>query len=372
MGQDFSVRLKINGSDVKRIAIGNSQHRGARPYQEDSFGYTPLDRAEKDGFAAVVADGMGGLSAGDKVSAYAVSAMLEMRYQVQSMSPVPVRFRQMLSAINDKGGFGITYLAYDITTGKKAAIKEFYPYGLALRTAGNPTVAVTTSENASVFKSGAERFYEEAKLVSRFNGNPNIVAVHEFFYENDTVYFSMEYLSGHTLKQHIQEHGTLNPGQALFIAQNVSNALMAAHSASVLHRDISPDNIMLCSNGEVKLIDFGAARQVVAEHSQSFSVILKPGFAPLEQYKKKGNQGPWTDIYSLGSTLYYALTEDIPEDPMTRLDDEDCFAENKFNILDFMGLTIDGTLDVSGNDLTEEQADEICSLLDGDLKSIVF
>lgn len=102
MGQDFSVRLKINGSDVKRIAIGNSQHRGARPYQEDSFGYTPLDRAEKDGFAAVVADGMGGLSAGDKVSAYAVSAMLEMRYQVQSMSPVPVRFRQMLSAINDK------------------------------------------------------------------------------------------------------------------------------------------------------------------------------------------------------------------------------------------------------------------------------
>ena len=244
-----------------------------------------------------------------------------------------------------KGGFGITYLAYDITTGKKAAIKEFYPYGLAVRTAGNPTVAVTTSENASVFKSGAERFYEEAKLVSRFNGNPNIVAVHEFFYENDTVYFSMEYLSGHTLKQHIQKQGTLNAGQALFIAQNVSNALMAAHSASVLHRDISPDNIMLCSNGEVKLIDFGAARQVVAEHSQSFSVILKPGFAPLEQYKKKGNQGPWTDIYSLGSTLYYALTGDIPEDPMTRLDDEDCFAENKFNINgELWGIIVKATM----------------------------
>ncbi len=100
MGQDFSVSLKMIGSDVKRIAIGNSQHRGARPYQEDSFGYTPLDRASRDGFTAVVADGMGGLSAGDKVSSYAVSAMLEMRYQVQSMNPVPVRFRQMLSAIN--------------------------------------------------------------------------------------------------------------------------------------------------------------------------------------------------------------------------------------------------------------------------------
>lgn len=169
-----------------------------------------------------------------------------------------------------------------------------------------------------MFKSGAERFYEEAKLVSRFNGNPNIVAVHEFFYENDTVYFAMEYLSGHTLKEHIQKQGTLNAGQVLYIAQNVSNALMAAHSASVLHRDISPDNIMLCDNGEVKIIDFGAARQVVAEHSQSFSVILKPGFAPLEQYRKKGKQGAWTDIYSLGATLYYALTGEIPDDPMSR------------------------------------------------------
>ncbi|MBP0984787.1 MAG: protein kinase [Oscillospiraceae bacterium] len=231
-----------------------------------------------------------------------------------------------------KGGFGITYLAYDTTLGKKVAIKEFYPYGLAIRTAGNPTVAVTTEDNANVFKAGAERFYEEAKLVSRFNGNPNIVAVHEFFYENDTVYFAMEYLSGHTLKDHIQKNGTLNAGQALFIAQNVSNALMVAHSASVLHRDISPDNIMLCSNGEVKIIDFGAARQVMAERSQTFSVILKPGFAPLEQYQKKGKQGAWTDIYSLGATLYYALTGEIPDDPMSRQEEDSTFGENRFNI----------------------------------------
>ena len=231
-----------------------------------------------------------------------------------------------------KGGFGITYLAYDTTAGRKVAIKEFYPYGLAVRTNGNPTVAVTTEDNANVFKAGAERFYEEAKLVSRFNGNPNIVAVHEFFYENDTVYFAMEYLSGNTLKDHIQKNGTLNAGQALFIAQNVSNALMVAHSASVLHRDISPDNIMLCSNGEVKIIDFGAARQVMAERSQTFSVILKPGFAPLEQYQKKGKQGPWTDIYSLGATLYYALTGEIPDDPMSRQEEDSTFGENRFGI----------------------------------------
>ena len=107
---------------------------------------------------------------------------------------------------------------------------------------------------------------------------------------------------------------------------------MVAHSASVLHRDISPDNIMLCDNGEVKIIDFGAARQVMTERSQTFSVILKPGFAPLEQYQKKGKQGPWTDIYSLGATLYYTLTGQIPDDPMSRQEEDDTFCENKFGV----------------------------------------
>lgn len=231
-----------------------------------------------------------------------------------------------------KGGFGITYLALDNSTGKKVAVKEYYPFGLAIRNSGDPTVAVTTEENADVFRAGAERFYEEAKLVSRFNGNPNIVGVHEFFYENDTVYFSMEYLQGRTLKEYVQKQGLLTAPQALFLAYNVTNALMAAHSTSVLHRDISPDNIMLCSNGDVKLIDFGAARQVLMERSQSLSVILKPGFAPLEQYQKKGRQGPWTDIYSLGATMYYALTGEIPDDPMTRLEDDSTFSENRFGI----------------------------------------
>ncbi len=240
--------------------------------------------------------------------------------------------KYIVGKVIGKGGFGVTYVAYDTTTNKKVAIKEFFPYGVALRAPGTTTVSVSSMDNAETFKMGAEKFYNEAKLVSKFNGNPNIVGVHEFFYENDTVYFSMEYLQGHTLKEHIQEHGVLTPAQALFIFRNVSNALMAAHSQNVMHRDISPDNIILCDNGDVKLIDFGAARQVVAEHSQSFSVILKPGFAPLEQYQKKGNQGPWTDIYSLGATIYHSLTEDIPEDPMSRIDDDEEFSSNKYNI----------------------------------------
>ncbi|MCH5206540.1 MAG: serine/threonine protein kinase [Oscillospiraceae bacterium] len=240
--------------------------------------------------------------------------------------------RYVVGRVIGKGGFGITYLAYDALTCKKIAVKEYYPYGIAQRAAESAEVSVTSAESADAFKLGAEKFYNEAKLVTRFNGNPNIVGVYDCFYENGTVYIAMEYLRGETLKEYIREHGVLKPPQALYIAKNICSALVVAHSASVLHRDISPDNIIICGNGDIKLIDFGAARQVVAEHSQSFSVILKPGFAPPEQYRKKGNQGSWTDVYSLGTTLYFILTGDIPEDPSARFDNDDTFKENQFDI----------------------------------------
>lgn len=240
--------------------------------------------------------------------------------------------RYIIGKMLGKGGFGITYLAYDCQTDKTIAIKEFYPNGIANRTTGNPTVAVSTAEEASVFQKGAEKFYNEAKLVARFNGNPGIVSVYEFFYENDTVYFSMEYLHGKTLKKHMDQNGAITEAQAVFIADSVSCALLAAHSANVMHRDISPDNIMLCDDGTVKIIDFGAARQFVSQGSQNLSVILKQGFAPIEQYQKKGNQGPWTDIYSLGATLYYALTFDTIDDPMSRMENDEEFQSNKYGI----------------------------------------
>ena len=108
------------------------------------------------------------------------------------------------------------------------------------------------------------------------------------------------------LKHYIAKNGgKLNEGETLFIIGNVLDALMVVHSAGVLHRDISPDNIYICKNGDIKLIDFGAARQVIGEKSNSLSVILKEGFAPIEQYQKKGVQGTWTDVYASGATLYY-------------------------------------------------------------------
>ena len=242
--------------------------------------------------------------------------------------------RYVIGRVIGRGGFGITYLAYDTKNDIRIAVKEFYPNNLALRGSGDPVVAVTNQKSADIFKRGAEKFYEEAQIVSKFNGNPNIVSVYDFFYENDTVYYTMEYIEGRSLKDYIKNAGVLTAGQTVFAADKVSSALMVAHSAGVLHRDVSPDNIMVCSDGNIKLIDFGAARQVVANSSQFFSVIFKPGFAPLEQYQKKGKQGPWTDIYSLGETMFYMLTEKIPDDPMSRLDDDSIHTVNSYLIDD--------------------------------------
>ncbi|MBP1543939.1 MAG: protein kinase [Oscillospiraceae bacterium] len=240
--------------------------------------------------------------------------------------------RYVIGQVIGKGGFGTTYLAYDALVCKKIAIKEYFPYGVAQRTSESSDVSVLSEDNAQAFELGAQKFYNEAKMVSRFNGNPSIVTVFDCFYENNTVYMAMEHLNGCTLKDYIREYGVLSVPQALHVAKSVVSALVVAHSAAILHRDISPENIIVSNDGNIKLIDFGAARQVVAEHSQRFSVILKPGFAPPEQYSKKGNQGAWTDVYSVGTTLYYMITGDIPEDPSARFDNDDTFNENKFDI----------------------------------------
>lgn len=235
--------------------------------------------------------------------------------------------RYMIGGVIGKGGFGITYLAYDIKLEKRIAVKEYYPRGIASRAEDRATVSASDEKSEKTFRDGADKFYKEAELVSQFNGNPNIVNVYDFFRENDTVYFTMGYINGETLKTYTSVKGNITEGQAMSIYKCMTNALLITHSMNILHRDISPDNIMLGSDGTIKLIDFGAARQVIAEESNSLSVILKQGFAPLEQYQRKGRQGPWTDIYALGATIYTSLTGDFLDDPMSRMED-DSEAEN--------------------------------------------
>ena len=231
--------------------------------------------------------------------------------------------RYVVGKVLGKGGFGITYLCYDTRENKTVAVKEYLPDHLTHRNTGETQVSTYSGETEEYFRTGAQKFFEEAKLVSNFNGNPNIISVYEFFYENNTTYFVMEYLDGVDLKTYIkQKGGKISEEEALYIAEKVIQALMIVHSTNILHRDISPDNIFICSDGKIKLIDFGAARQVMGEVSKSLSVVLKEGFAPIEQYQTRGKQGPWTDIYALGATLYYALTGEVLDNAMTRMTDD--------------------------------------------------
>ncbi|MFR5876511.1 MAG: protein kinase domain-containing protein [Eubacterium sp.] len=231
--------------------------------------------------------------------------------------------KYVVGKVLGKGGFGVTYLCYDSKENKSVAIKEYLPDSLTHRNTGDTMVSTYGGESEGYFKVGAQKFYDEAKLVSRFNGNPNIISVYEFFYENNTTYYVMEYLDGMDLKHYIYENnGRISIEEAVYICKKITEALLIVHTLDVLHRDISPDNIYICSDQSIKLIDFGAARQVLGEASKSLSVILKQGFAPLEQYQRKGKQGPWTDIYALGATIYYALTGTIIDDAMTRIMDD--------------------------------------------------
>ncbi len=231
--------------------------------------------------------------------------------------------RYIVGRVLGKGGFGVTYLCYDTKDEKRVAVKEYLPDSLSHRNTGETNVFTYDGESEEYFKKGAQNFFEEAKLVSRFNGNPNIISVYEFFYENNTTYFVMEFLEGVDLKTYIKNvDRNLTEEEALFVATNISDALTIVHSMNILHRDISPDNIFICNDSTVKLIDFGAARQILGEASKSLSVILKEGFAPLEQYQTRGKQGPWTDIYALGATLYYGLTGNRLDNAMTRITDD--------------------------------------------------
>jgi serine/threonine protein kinase len=252
-------------------------------------------------------------------------------YSDGDINPIPIALpvatilmgRYIIGRTLGKGGFGITYLAYDVTADKRVAVKEYLPDTLIHRNSGDTAVSTFHGEKGDSFQKGAEKFYEEAQMVSRFNGNPGLIWVYEFFHENNTAYFVMEYLEGMDLKKYIeQNNGALTQQQIMEVITPLIDSLIIVHSIGILHRDISPDNIYITNDGKIKLLDFGAARQVLGEASKSLSVILKQGFAPIEQYQTKGKQGPWTDIYALGATIYYSLTGKVPEAPMDRLEED--------------------------------------------------
>ncbi len=224
------------------------------------------------------------------------------------------------------GGFGITYRAWDRVLEKMVAIKEFYPNGIVNRVPGEKEVIIYSGNRADEFLNGKIRFLAEARNMARFNTHPNIVNVYEFFEENNTAYIAMEFLEGMSYKQYIAQHnGRVDCQTAVNVVLSVTDALREIHKVKIIHRDISPDNIFMvpvdqqATNYKVKLIDFGAARFSSGEEEKTLSIILKPGYAPPEQYRSRSKQGPWTDIYAVGAVLYRSVTGRMPEESVNRV-----------------------------------------------------
>ena len=230
-----------------------------------------------------------------------------------------------------QGGFGITYKATDYKTNEKVAIKEFFPDTLAYREM--TTVISYPGERTENYQYGKESFLQEAQTLAEFIGCENIVRIHSYFEENGTAYFVMDYIEGKSFDVYLKEKGgKISFEEAKNILVPIMEALAVVHSKGIVHRDVTPDNIYMTNEGIVKLLDFGAARYSLGDKSRSLDVILKHGFAPKEQYTRRGKQGPFTDIYSLGATFYFALTGKRPPDSVERLDEDDLLPPSSLGV----------------------------------------
>ncbi len=244
--------------------------------------------------------------------------------QVYHIAPGTVLHnRYIMGRVLGFGSFGVTYIGWDYTMERRVAIKEYLPSEFVTRTPGETQVVTFSGEQTQQFGEGLERFIDEARRLAQFGSVGGIVQIFDCFIENGTSYIVMEYLEGMTLKAYLEQYGNMTVEQALPVILQLASAMEAVHGHGILHRDIAPDNIYVLNPDEpdclrVKLLDFGAARFVSTRHSKSLSVILKPGYAPEEQYRSRGDQGEWTDVYALAATFYKMLTGETPEDSMER------------------------------------------------------
>lgn len=228
-----------------------------------------------------------------------------------------VHNRYQIERTLGEGGFGVTYLVTDLRDNQIAAMKEYMPVDLAVRDPGSDLVFPRTgSEDA--YSRFRDRFLNEAQVIYQYQNHPNIIDVRHLFYENNTAYYVMEYIAGMDLKRKLESSGNRLPWETLRpILSQVASALQEVHSRGMIHCDISPDNIFVLNSGQVKLIDFGAAKSVM--NTKSSIVLLKRGFAPPEQLSAQGRLGPWTDIYALAVTVYRAYTGRMPPAAEERL-----------------------------------------------------
>ena len=241
-----------------------------------------------------------------------------------------LRGKYLVGSVLGEGGFGITYVGRDLTLDMKVAIKEFYPRDMVSRSAASSTwVYVLKSGAGEGYEKGKDRFLHEARVLALLEKQPAIVRVRDFFEDNNTAYIVMEFVEGITLKDLVaQRGGRLPPGELLELVEPLFNALTVVHDAGLIHRDISPDNIML-EGSQVRLLDFGCARDTNGDGTQA--IFRKEGYTPPEQYQSKG-QGPWTDVYAFCATLYYCLTGKTPPSAYDRKEKDKLHPPTKMGV----------------------------------------
>ena len=250
---------------------------------------------------------------------YALSRVWDVKHQLKPFTILQGKY--LVGDVLGEGGFGITYIGFDLNLELRIAIKEFYPNGYVTREANvtNELTAYTGQNMEAVYK-WRDNFLKEARSLAKCSHLSGVVGVKDFFQENNTAYIVQEYLEGMTLKECMKSTGGRIPVERFLPAiEPVMTALGEVHKQGLIHRDISPDNIMMLKGGQMKLLDFGAARDYTENGEKSLSVLLKPGYAPEEQYRTKGNQGPWSDIYAFAATIYKCITGITPPEAMERM-----------------------------------------------------
>ena len=223
----------------------------------------------------------------------------------------------VLENVLGQGGFGITYAAQDTRLRRAVAIKEYFPAGNAIRIQQDNRIEPTGGLSRSAFEAARAQHLDEAQTLAGFN-HAGIVKIFNFFEEHNTAYQVMELLRGKPLMKRIEENGAIPEAEAVAFIEKAGSGLAAVHEAGMLHRDLKPDNIMLCDDGRVVLCDFGTARAFTGQTTR-MDALLTPGYAPLEQYSSQARFGPYTDLYALGATLYQCLTGQIPTEATDRL-----------------------------------------------------
>ena len=236
--------------------------------------------------------------------------------------------KYFLGKVIGEGGFGITYLAWEMNLEVPVAVKEYFPSGLATRdtqlTGGkSKTVSVMAGDQGHYYQSGLRSFEQEARNLAKFQNLPGVVSVKDLFFENQTAYLAMEYIPGITMKQYLRSKGNrLDERTVLRLMRPVLESLDKVHRSGIIHRDISPDNILITADQKVTLIDFGAARMASGNDGKSMTILLKHGYAPVEQYQSKGRQGPWTDVYAICATMYRMISGKVPEEAVDRIEND--------------------------------------------------